>query len=290
MVGIGEILWDFLPEGKKLGGAPANFAYHANGLGAEGVVVSCVGEDALGHEIVNSLARLGLTTEFIFIDSLHPTGTVQVELDENGVPTFTIHEDVAWDYLPATQELMELARRAEVVCFGSLAQRSEISQDTIRAFLEETRSGALRVFDINLRQSFYSPQVVEYSLSLANVFKLNEGELHAVSHLLELDGDVPVLLELLTEQYGLKLIALTRGDKGSLLFSEGQVSDHPGIPVHVVDTVGAGDAFTAALMLGMLRDFSLDKINDLSNRVASYVCTQAGATPEIPQELRNLFR
>lgn len=289
LVGIGEILWDFLPTGKAMGGAPANFSYHANNLGEQGVVVSCIGKDELGKEIISSLDAIGLTTDFISIDPAHSTGTVQVKLDNEGVPTFTIQEDVAWDHLPQSQKLMDLARITDVVCFGSLAQRSLISREAIQKFLEETDPQALRVFDINLRQSFYSKQIIEYSLTQANVFKLNEGELLVVAEMLSLDGNTNKLLEVLLKQYRLKLIALTRGERGSLLYSEGQLSDHPGNPVPPVDTVGAGDAFTAALSLGMLKGFSLDRINDLANHVASYVSTQTGATPQIPRDIQELF-
>jgi len=289
IVGIGEVLWDLLPSGKQMGGAPANFAYHANKLGEEGIVVACIGNDDLGKEILNTLEGMALEKDFVLIDTTHPTGTVQVLLDEKGSPTFTIQEEVAWDYLRTTPELLNLARRIDAVCFGSLAQRSSVSRDTIRAFLEETCAEALRIFDINLRQSFYSKEIIEYSLNIANILKLNEHELQVVASLTEIEGDEQTLMGLLLEQYNLGLVALTRGANGSDIYQEGKFSIHEGYSVDVVDTVGAGDAFTAALILGILKGFDPHKINDLANRVASFVCTQSGATPEIPKEIKDLF-
>jgi fructokinase len=289
IVGIGEILWDLLPSGKQMGGAPANFACHVNNLGKEGIIVACIGNDDLGKEILNTLDGMALNNDFVVIDTTHPTGTVQVLLDDKGAPTFTIQEEVAWDYLRTTLELLDLAQKIDVVCFGSLAQRSSVSRNTVRTFLETTRAEALRIFDINLRQSFYSEEIIEYSLNIANILKLNERELQVVASLTEIEGDEQTLMGLLSEQYNLGLVALTRGANGSDIYQDGKFFIHEGFSVEVVDTVGAGDAFTAALALGRLKGFDPHKINDIANRVASFVCTQEGATPEIPKEIKNLF-
>jgi fructokinase len=289
LVGIGEILWDLLPSGNQMGGAPANFAYHASALGEEGVMVSRVGRDPLGLEIKNHLRDLGVSLDYIGVDEFYPTGTVTVEIDHKGVPDFTIHEEVAWDYLMDETSLSGLANKTDAVCFGSLAQRSPTSRNTIRKFLSNTSPGTLRIFDINLRQSFYSKEVLEGSLSIANVLKLNEHEIRVLSDMYALEGDDPFNLVELSKLFGLELVALTRGRNGSILYSQDQFSIHPGYSVEVVDTVGAGDAFTAALAIGLLNRYKLEHINDLANRVASYVCTQSGGTPPIPQRFRDLF-
>jgi fructokinase len=282
VVGLGEILWDLLPDGKQLGGAPANFAYHTQSLGARGVVASCVGDDELGRLIVARLVELGLDIQHVAVDERHPTGTVSVELDAGGKPRYTIHKNVAWDFIPSTPALLDLAARADAVCYGSLCQRSEVSRRTVRAFLESTRPDCLRVFDINLRQSFYGPEIVDAMLSLSNVMKLNDEELPVVARLLSISGTEPDILRALGDRYGLRLIALTKGACGSLLWTPGATSSHPGIrPPRIVDTVGAGDAFTAALAMGLLRGNLLDQINADANRLASYVCSQPGATPTL---------
>lgn len=285
VVGLGEILWDRLPGGKQLGGAPANFAYHAFMLGANSYVASCVGSDELGREITERLASLKLDQRYIAFDRTHPTGTVDVELDANGKPNFIIQEDVAWDFIPTTPALLDLARRTDAVCFGSLCQRSSVSRNTIRRFLRATRADCLRVFDINLRQRCYSRQIVEDSLKLSKVLKLNDDELPVVAALLGLKGSETSVLEQLTARYGLCLVALTKGEKGSILYTPERSSTHPGFRVEVVDSVGAGDAFTAALVMGLLRGDELDRIHAFANRLAAYVCSQRGATPEIPTEL-----
>ena len=282
LIGLGEILWDLMPSGKKLGGAPANFAYHAHALGGEGVVAACIGDDELGRKILEKLDDLGLNRDYVVVDKEHPTGTVSVEVDEAGKPSYIIHENVAWDFIPALPRLMELAMRADAVCFGALAQRSDVSRRTIQSFLAATRPSCLRVFDVNLRQSFYSREGIETSLQLANVFKINDEELPVVADVLALSGDETTILSALEKRYSLRMIALSRGEKGSLLFSEGRTSSHTGYSVVVADTVGAGDSFTAALTLGILRGYDLDRINDHANRVASFVCSKAGATPELP--------
>jgi len=285
LAGLGEILWDMLPAGKQLGGAPANFAYHAQALGAKGVVVSCVGDDELGKEILSRLGGLGLDCRFIAVDKAHPTGTVTVKLDENGKADFTIHENVAWDFIPLDTGLLELAAQTDAVCFGSLCQRSEVSRDTVRRFLQATKPDCIRVLDINIRQSYYNKDIVHTMLQVSDVLKLNDEELPVVAELLDMTGSETNIFSQLTERYALRLIALTRGASGSRLYGRGEDSNHPGFPAQVADTVGAGDSFTAAMTLGLLQGKELDRINEDANRVASYVCTQSGATPKLPDGL-----
>ena len=289
LIGIGEILWDMLPGGKQLGGAPANFAYQANALGGRGVAVSRVGDDPPGHEILERVASLGLNPRAIQVDPQHPTGTVDVVLDSVGVPQYVIHPDVAWDNLQIETSLLELARQADCVGFGSLAQRSDQTRATTHAFLEATRRDCLRLFDINLRQNYFSQQVVHDLLSMSDVLKLNDQELPVVARLLDLRLDGDEAIKALLDRYALKLIALTRGGEGSRLYdADGPVFEHPGAPAQVVDTVGAGDAFSAALALGLLSDMPLDQISHRANEVAAYVCSQSGAMPGMPEELRIL--
>lgn len=285
LAGLGEILWDILPAGKQLGGAPANFAYHAQALGAKGVVVSCVGDDELGKEILSQLGGLGLDCRFIAVDKAHPTGTVTVKLDENGKADFTIHENVAWDFIPLDAGLLELAAQINAVCFGSLCQRSEVSRNTVRRFLQATKPDCIRVLDINIRQSYYNKDIVHTMLQVSDVLKLNDEELPVVAKLLDMTGSETNIFSQLTERYALRLIALTRGEAGSRLYGRGEDSNHPGFPAQVADTVGAGDSFTAVMTLGLLQGKELDRINEDANRVASYVCTQSGATPKLPDGL-----
>lgn len=285
VVGIGEILWDLLPTGKQLGGAITNFAYHASALGAQAFIASCIGDDPLGHEILARLDSLHISKEFLAIHPQLPTGTVEVRVDNQGIPDFIIHQDVAWDAIPTSPSLLSLAARADAVCFGTLAQRSIISRQTIRQFLAAVKKGCLRVFDINLRQTYFSRDVVEQSLATADVLKLNDQELPILGQLLNLKGTESDLIGQIMRHYPLRMIALTRGSQGSLLFTDHRRFEHPGYPTRVVDTVGAGDAFTAALTLGLLRKDDPARIHDHANRLASYVCSQPGATPHIPSKL-----
>ncbi|MHC4252320.1 MAG: carbohydrate kinase family protein [Planctomycetota bacterium] len=289
VIGLGEVLWDLLPSGKALGGSPANVAYHANSLGAEGVVVSAVGEDDLGREILDRLGAMSLDTRHVQVVASQPTGTVSVTLDEKGTPTYVIHEDVAWDRIAVDEATLELARRADAVCFGSLAQRSARTRESVRAVLKATRDGALRVFDINLRGDFYDAELIEQSLGLANVLKISDEELETVTSLLGLDGDDDARLAELAGRYDLRLVALTQGERGSVMYEDGAFSRRDGIAVEVEDTVGAGDAFTAAVAVGMLRGMELDRINELANRVAAHVCSRKGAMPDLPEELVRAF-
>jgi len=286
LVGIGELLWDIFPTGKELGGAPANFAYHASALGGEGLIVSCVGSDHLGDEILERLDALSLSRQYVVSDPEHPTGTTSVSVGDEGKPRFTIQENVAWDFIPKTQQLMELGKRINAVTFGTLAQRSEVSRSTIQAFVSQISSNVLCIFDINLRQMFYSREVIEWSLEACNVLKLSEEELRVLARLLSVEGDEPQLLCELSRRFNLELIALTKGARGSILHAREQVFVHEGYKTEVVDTVGCGDAFTAALALGMLAGSDLGMISDYANRVASLVCSKRGATPPLPEDLK----
>jgi len=289
IVGLGEILWDMLPSGKALGGAPANFAYHAQELGGRSVVVSSVGNDELGREIISSLENLDMTSELLSVDKVHPTGVVSVTINKEMKPSYHIQEEVAWDYIPDTPLLRELAFKSEAVCFGTVAQRLHLSRMTIQTFLRLMEHDSIRVFDINLRQNFYSHEVIETSLDLANVLKLNVNELSVVKKLLRLNGDEKKILNELSRKYSLRLIALTKGIEGSILYSEGKISKHEGYRVEMGDSVGAGDAFVAALVTGLLRGYELDDLNNKANRVASYICSKHGATPSLTNEIRQLF-
>ena len=285
LVGLGELLWDLLPQGRQMGGAPANFAYHAAAWGERGIVASCVGADPSGRELLRRLRGLGLSVRHVAADPSHPTGTVSVRLDARGVPEFTIHENVAWDYLPWTPALQTLAEEADAVCFGSLAQRNAASRGTIERFLDATGAHCLRILDINLRQTFYTREVIERSLARSCVLKLNDGELPVLAQLLGIPGDIREVLARLRRQFALQMIVLTRGAQGSLLLTEQATLEHPGTRVTVADTVGAGDAFTAAVAVGLLRGDTLADIQIKADRVAAYVCTQAGGTPAMPPAL-----
>jgi fructokinase len=281
VVGLGELLWDLLPAGKQLGGAPANFAYITSLLGDEGIPASRLGQDALGEEAILRLRELALPTAFIQEDADRPTGTVQVEVDAAGQPRFEISESVAWDFLEWTPQWQRLAQQADAVCFGSLAQRSERSRATIRKFVLAARQrDAVRVFDVNLRQEFFTRHVLAESMMLATLLKLNHEELPRIMRLFELEhhreeDSARCLLSL----HNLKLVCITRGNGGSLLISADECSEHPGFQVKVADTVGAGDAFTAALLHGYLRGTPLAQINETANRVGAWVASQSGATP-----------
>jgi len=280
IVGLGELLWDVLPGGRQLGGAPANFAYFANLLGERGVVASRVGGDELGREAADRLRELGSSTEYLQCDSVHPTGTVQVRVDAAGQPQFEIARPVAWDFLQWTPQWQQLAETADAVCFGSLAQRSPATRETIRQFLRSTRQQTLRVFDVNLRSPFYSREVLSESLSMADVIKLNHDELPILARLVGISwSDERTAAEALLRLHKARLVCVTRGSRGSLLLAKEGASEHPGFRVNVVDTVGAGDAFTATLVHHCLAGASLDQMNEDANRVGAWVASQVGATP-----------
>jgi len=280
VVGLGEVLWDLFPEGKQLGGAPANFAYITTLLGDRGIIASRVGDDALGNEIQQRLGTLGLESSYLQLDSARPTGTVRVRVDQDGQPRFEITDMVAWDFLESTPAWESLAQQADAICFGSLAQRSPASRETIHKFLGAARPGTARIFDVNLRQAFYSAKVLSESLKLADIAKLNAEELPHVVELLGIPHHGEQLsAERLRFAYGLKLVCVTRGAHGSLLVSESERHEHPGFRVQVADTVGAGDAFTAALVHHFLRGASLAAMNEAANRIGAWVSSHVGATP-----------
>ena len=277
IVGIGEILWDMLPSGKALGGAPANFAYHAGRLGEEGWAVSAVGDDALGREILDLVASKGLHSMIAVTDK--PTGTVQVELDDRGVPAYNIKEDVAWDNIPFTPEMEDLAKRADAVCFGSLVQRMN-SRPSVMRFIRAMRPDALKVFDINLRQHYYSCEVLEESLMLADILKINDEEIRIVAGMLGLSDDAVTACRELIGNFGLRLVILTKGPEGSEVITADKVIPQGVDDVEIVDTVGAGDSFTAAFTVAYLRGDSLAEAQRLASETASYVCSRKGAMPE----------
>ena len=284
IVGIGEVLWDLLPTGKQLGGAPANCAYQANALGAEGLVVSAVGSDELGDALLEQLAAKGMSTEHIASLQGYDTGTVTVSLSDKGIPEYTIHKDVAWDHVLMTPSLRELAQQVDAICYGSLAQRSETTRDTVQAFLRATRSDCLRVCDINLRQENVIGDSVQPLLDAATVLKLNDEELPVLARLFGLDGDIERQLRQLIGRFDLTLLALTRGAAGSVLMTQSECVETPkGKDIDIVDTIGAGDAFTAALIVSALEGLELHAISANANALAAFVCTQAGAMPDFGQ-------
>jgi len=284
VVGIGEMLWDVFSEGKKLGGAPLNFNHHCGQLGAPAHPVSAVGADVEGAEIRQILVSKNLPDAHVQTDTAHPTGRVNVTL-QDGKPTYEILAQVAWDYIRFDQNLRDLASCADAVCFGSLAQRSPVSRATIQAFLETMRPQTLRIFDVNLRQNFYSKEVLETSLRHANILKLSDEELPTLARFHDLSGQVLEQLQALRRMFDLRLVAYTRGSEGSLLVSANHTSDHPGFPTEVIDTVGAGDSFTATLCMGLLQNLPLAEINRRACQVASFVCSQSGATPQLPSKI-----
>jgi fructokinase len=290
IVAIGELLWDLLPAGRQLGGAPANFASHARALSADAWLISRIGEDDLGREAMRRVERRGLRLDALEVDPALPTGTVTVELDADGQPRYCIHESVAWDALEGSSAAEDAVSEVDAVCFGTLAQRNEPSRSTIRRLVRATNRSALRILDINLRQEYYSRDILHESLLLANVLKLNETELPILAQTLELQGNERSVIEQLVSRYNLRLLTCTRGERGSILAANGQWSEHEGRAAKVADTVGAGDAFTAAMTLGFLAGWDLEEINARANEIAAFVCSQPGATPELPEALARPFR
>lgn len=286
VVGMGEALWDVLPEGKKIGGAPANFAYHVSQFGLTSCVVSAVGPDALGKEIQENLTSKGLN--HLIAEVPYPTGTVLVEIDQAGVPQYEIKENVAWDNIPYTAQLEALAKRTQAVCFGSLAQRNVVSRETINRFLDAMpqTEDSLVVFDVNLRQGFYNKEILCNSMKRCNILKINDEELVTVSRMFGYPGiDLQDKCWILLGKYNLKMLILTCGINGSYVFTPGNVSFQPTPKVDVADTVGAGDSFTAAFIASVLKGKSVAEAHSIAVRTSAFVCTKDGAMPVLPSDL-----
>lgn len=285
VVGLGEVLWDMLPEGRKIGGAPVNFAYHAGQFGIDTMAVSAIGNDKLGEDTIAEMN--GKHLNHIFPSVPYPTGSVQVKLDEKGVPAYDIKENVAWDNIPFTNEIESVARNCQAVCFGSLAQRNAVSRNTIRKFIESTPSGCIRIFDINLRQNFYTSNVIRDSLEHCNILKINDEEIMLVSRMFNYDSsNIENVCRTIMEDFSLEMVILTCGTKGSYIFTKGGVSFMPTPKVNVADTVGAGDSFTGSFCAAILRGLPVAEAHKKAVDVSAYVCTQNGAMPEIPESMK----
>ena len=284
IVGLGEALWDCLPEGRKLGGAPANFAYHTGQFGYDSLAISAVGNDVLGKETLDEFGKKGV--KYLMPEVDYQTGTVQVELDSEGIPTYDIKEGVAWDNIPFTPEVEEAAKNCRAVCFGSLAQRSSVSRQTIQKFLETTPKDCLKIFDINLRQNFYTKEIITNSLHHANILKINDEELVLIGRLFGYPGlDIENKCWLLLGKYNLDMLVLTCGVNGSYVFAPNLKSFQETPAVEVADTVGAGDSFTGAFTSAILAGMPITDAHKLAVEVSAYVCTQNGAMPKLPKEL-----
>lgn len=286
VIGMGEALWDVLPEGKKIGGAPANFAYHVSQFGLPSCVVSAIGNDPLGHEIIENFTSKGLTHQIETVP--YPTGTVQVEIDQAGVPQYEIKENVAWDNIPYTAKLEQLAEKTSAICFGSLAQRNVVSRNTINRFLDAipAENDPLIVFDVNLRQGFYNKEILCNSMKRCNILKINDEELVTVSRMFGYPGiDLQDKCWILLGKYNLRMLILTCGINGSYVFTPGNVSFQPTPKVEVADTVGAGDSFTAAFISSILKGKSVAEAHSRAVKTSAFVCTKKGAMPILPPEL-----
>ncbi len=278
IIDIGELLWDVLPDGKELGGAPANFTYHANFLGANSTIISALGNDVRGEEIRASLKKRNLKYSINIVD--YPTGWVSVKLDK-GIPNYVIHENVAWDFISLKDEIIPVLQKADAICFGTLSQRSTVSFNGIYEALKLVPETALKVLDVNLRQSYYTKNIIETSLICANVVKLNDEELIVLSEMFHLPTSQGEACRELLNRFNLKLLALTKGAEGSILFTQNDISCHPTPKVKVVDTIGAGDSFTAAMVMGLLSEKALEQIHKEATQHAAKVCTYKGATPKL---------
>ena len=282
VVGIGEVLWDLLPDGKMLGGAPINIAYHASQLGAVGVAISSVGGDELGREIMKSVDAKGVVN--CISENTHPTGTVGVTL-KDGIADYTIYENVAWDYIELTPESINMLQQADAICFGTLAQRNKVSHDAIMTALKLVPEKCLKVYDINLRQKYYNDDIISKSLLSSNVFKINDDEIELFKHLFNIQSNEVEVCQKIIKFYSIDYLALTKGDKGSYLFWQDEISFMPTPVVDVEDTIGAGDSFTSALVMGILNNLSLNQIHRKAVEISAFVCTQKGATPVLNESL-----
>ncbi len=285
IVGLGEALWDVLPDGKKLGGAPANFAYHAAQFGLDTIAISALGEDKLAEETIEALKEHQLN--YLMPRVPYPTGTVQVTLTGDGIPTYDIKENVAWDNIPFTDEMMEIAKNARAVCFGSLAQRNVVSRENIHKFLDATPDDCVKIFDINLRQQFYTKEVIQESLKRCNILKINDEELVLIGRMFGYPGlDIENKCWLILGKYNLDMLVLTCGTNGSYVFTPGQMSFQETPKVEVADTVGAGDSFTGSFCASILNGKPVPEAHKTAVQVSAFVCTQNGAMPIVPDRLK----
>lgn len=285
VVGLGEALWDILPNGKKLGGAPSNFAFHAKQFGLNAIAVSALGEDKLAEETIKKLKEKKLPYCMPCVP--YPTGTVQVTLDNGGVPTYHIKENVAWDNIPFNKDVEAIAKKTRAVCWGSLAQRNIVSRNTINSFLDATPKDCIKIFDINLRQNFYTKEAIRASIKRCNVLKINDEELVLIGRMFGYPGlDIENKCWLILGKYNLDMLVLTCGINGSYVFTRGAMSYQPTPKVKVADTVGAGDSFTGSFCAAILNGKSVDEAHRLAVQVSAYVCTQNGAMPILPQEVK----
>ena len=291
ILGVGEILWDIFPDSKKLGGAPTNFAYHVCALGHEGIIVSRIGNDDYGREIIKQLINLGLITDYVQIDSERETGIVEVRIDEKNQPHYIIKEDVAWDFIQWDSKFDSLLETADAICFGTLAQRSKVSRNTILNLLEKINKNALKVYDINLRQSFYSKNIIIDALKLSDILKLNSEEIEIIRELLNINikYDEEEICEFLINSFDLDLICLTKGEDGSILINKQNSYYSPSYPYKVADRVGAGDAFTAAVIVNYLKGEPIDAISIKANKLASWVTSKNGGTPVYDFEIKEIM-
>jgi fructokinase len=285
IAGIGEILWDVFPTRQRLGGAPANFAIHCHQLGANAFPISALGADELGEAARHRLEEKGVNDTYVQTTAAWPTSRVLVTLDAERKPTYEIIENVAWDHLQLTDNLKQLAPTLDAVCFGVLCQRGEVTRRTVHAFLDLMAPGALKIFDINLRQAYFSKELVEQSLQRATVLKLSDEELPQLAKYFGLEGSIVEQLRELHTRFQLDIIAYTRGPDGCLLMSAETIEEAGAVPVTVMDSVGAGDSFTAALCMGLVQHWPLCKVSEFANKVAAYVCSHEGATPALPADL-----
>ena len=285
IVGIGEALWDMLPEGRKIGGAPANFTYHVSQFGLDAVAVSAVGDDELGAEIRHTFEEKDLQTQLATVP--YPTGTVAVTLDAKGIPQYEICEGVAWDNIPFSPELEALARNTIAVCYGTLAQRNSVSRKTIESFIAAMPADGIKICDINLRGTFYNKEILESSMRACDILKINDEEIDEVCRLLGAEFPTQRMAALnLMSRYEVDILILTCGTNGSYIYSmDGTESFLPTPKVKVADTVGAGDSFTGAFIAALLCGKDIKKAHALAVEVSAYVCTQNGARPELPDEI-----
>ncbi len=282
IVGIGELLWDILPSGKKqIGGAPANFAYHTNNFEAKGAVISAIGNDEDGRKILNNLKQKGIITEHIQVNKKVKTGTVNIKYDNDKVPIFTINENTAWDNIKVIEETKKFIKKADAICYGTLSQRNRISQKAIISYIKSTKPECLKIYDINIRQNYYNKNIIQNTLELSDILKISEEELSTVAEVLGLSGTNKDILKNILTKYSLKVIAYTKGRNGANLIFKNNTIKHKGYKTKVVDTVGCGDAFTAILALGILKQNSYENILKDANKIASYVASKKGAMPDM---------